>query len=122
MEVVADVGVVLQTAEVGQGLLVAPLVVAGGGPAVEVLGCSAQHDLVVDGAAAARHLAPRHVQGLGILRRGLADKGPIVICALLGGGLIHVVLELSRELVEGIVRPCLQKQHGTVGVFGQAVG
>ena len=111
MEVVGEVGVGLQLAEVGQGLLESPLVVPHGRPVVEVFGNAPEEDLHVDGAGAAGDLAPGDVHRLGDLG-GLGDEVPVVLAGGdVGTGGVPVP-DLLRQAVEvRNVRAGLQQQH-----------
>ena len=126
VEVVVKVGVVLQTAEVGQAVHVAPAVVAEGLPGVVVLGRAADEGLAVDGAGTAQHAAARHGHGFGLLGRADAGEGPVE--GRTGGAGLQVhgapaQLEHLGQVVEvGIVGPGLKEQDGAVRVLGEAGG
>ena len=123
VEVVDDVGVGLQLAEVGQALDEGPLVVAPLGPAVVVLGNAAQEDLAVDGAGAADDLAAGDDDVLGADGAAPAGEGPVVGRAHLGRAGRVAELQIVGGLLEvSVIGACLQQQHRAVGVFGQTGG
>ena len=123
MKIISNIGVAFQPTEVGQRLLVTPLVVTRISPGVEVLRDSAQQDLVVDGAAATGHTAPGHMEWSRLLGSGLAHERPVMGRSLLGGGLVQVIFQLVGQPVRGwVIRPGFQQEHGSAGVFGQSVG
>ena len=122
MEVVVECGVGLQPAKIGQQLVEAPLIVAQGGPAIVVLGDPSQEDLAVDGAGAARDLAPgdqHRLRGLG----GFADEVPVVVAGHdVGGGGVAILQLVGEALEVRVVGPRLQQQHRASRVLAQARG
>ena len=122
VEIVGEVSVGLQLAEVGQAVGVAPFAVAHFGPRIVVLRHAAQEHLPVDGAGAAGDLAARHHHRRGALG-GLADELPVVVADhdvdFSGVAELHL---LRQTLEVGIVRPSLQQQHRHRRVFGQPRG
>ena len=121
VEVVVDIRVRLQLAEVGQGLDEGPFVVAPGCPVVVVLGDAPQQHLAVNGAGTAHHAAPGHGHGVALLPGGDAGEG-IVVGGVDGGShLVVAVLQVVGVGLEiGVVRPGLQQQNRAVRVLGQA--
>ena len=123
VKVVPDVGVVFQPSEIRQRFLVAPLVVAGRRPPVEVLRGPTQQDLVIDGAAASGDLAASHVQQPFLSLRGLPDQRPVVRRSLFRSGLVHVVPQFVGQLVgTRVVGSGFQQEHRSAGVFRKPVG
>ena len=119
VEIVPNVGVGFQFAEVGQGLEVAPLVVAGGSPSIEVLGQAAQEYLMIDGAGAAGDPAAGDGSRLRALGRGIAEERPVVRRAGAGGGLVQVVFQFRRQGFRvRVVGAGLEEQHGAGRVLG----
>ena len=101
VEVAREVGVRLDTAEVRQQLLEAPLVVAHRGPGIVVVGYAAQEDLGVDRRRAAGDLAARHQHGR-LVRAALRHEVPKV-GGRPGAALVPVravaVLDVGRDRV-----------------------
>ena len=122
MVVVLDVHVVFHLAIERQHLVVGPLVVAHGGPVVEVLGEAALHGLAVDGGTAADNLALGNVDFSLFLGNGAAQC-PVVYGVLRfgvpGAAELDVVGQDRRVRV---VVARLKQQHRGVGVFRQASG
>ena len=118
--VVAEVLVVLQLAEEGQHVLIAPLGVSPRGPGVVVVGLAAEENLGVDGARATCHLAARHVHRLPA-GASLALEVPVVLAVayeLFGDG--RVVPDFFGKVVEvWEVAACLEEQDGGGGVLGK---
>ena len=117
--VVLDVHIVFHLAIEGQDLVVGPLVVAPGGPVVEVLGEPALHRLAIDGRPAADHLALGDVD-LALFRSDGAPQRPVVD-GILGLGVpgaaeLHIVRQGGhvRIVVAG-----LKQQHRGVRVLRQ---
>ena len=114
VEIVVEVGVVLQLAEVGQAVDVGPSLVARGGPSVVVLGCAPDEGLAVDGAGTSQHLAAGDGHGL-LFGSGGAGERPVVGGAGGAGLEVHLTpakLEHIRQLGKvREVRASLQQQH-----------
>ena len=122
VEVVGEVSVGLQLAEVGQAVGIAPFAVAHLGPGIVVFGHASQEHLAVDGAGAARDLAAGHHHRRGALG-GLANELPVVVADhyVYFGGVAELHF-LRQSLEVRVVRPGLQQQHRDVGILGQPRG
>ena len=123
VEIVAEVGIVLQLAEVGQAINIGPAFVAPRGPGVEVFWRAADEGLAVDGAGAAHGLAAWDGHWA-LFGRGGSGEGPVVGRASGAGLEVHgapAELEHIGELGKvGKVGPGFQQQDGALRVFGQA--
>ena len=119
VEVVGDVGVGFQLAEIGQAVGEFPFVVAQRRPGVVVLGHAAQQHLPVDGRGTADDPAPGDGHPLG-LAGVVGPESPVVRGVNGRRRLVVAVLEVvGVEVKVGVVRPGLQHQHGAVGILGQ---
>ena len=121
VEVVADVQVVFDLAEIGQHLDEGPLVVPQRRPTVEVFGEAANEGLAVDGAGAADNLASGYRRPLGVAGRQLARVGPVEggVFGRCGGA--ESVAELIGQVCwVGKVGARFQQQHRPVGVVGKS--
>ena len=124
VEVVLIVHVGFELAEVGEDVLVAPLVVAERNPVVEVVGYGAEEDLSVDGAGAAHDLAARDVHRRGGVGR-LAREEPVVAVfdvEEVGAGAESELDVVGHAVEVGVVGAGFEEQDGARGVFGEARG
>ena len=121
VEVIVEIGIVLQFPKVWQHLAIRPRRVARRCPGVKILWGAPDEGLAIDSTGTPDGFAPRHRHGRGLMRVGRPHEGPVVGRARLPRlqiDLTPAVLQHVREARKvREVRTCLQEQDGPARVL-----